>query len=134
VAAGTNGLSAIAGAIGLLTGASDFGADVDARLPFESLPFAGLMLALVVGVPSLALCLAAWRGDRRTEALAVVTGAALVGWIVVQIACIRAFSWFQPTYVAVGLAFAVHGWRGGGRPGQLLARSAHRERLPGSPA
>jgi dienelactone hydrolase len=37
--------------------------------------------------------------------LALVVGLMLIGWIVVQVAVIRAYSWFQPAYLAVGAAF-----------------------------
>ena len=122
VVAAIHGAAAAAGAVGLVTGAADFGDEIDARLPFESLPFAGLALALLVAVPAFVLAVAAWRGDPRCEELAVVVGVALVGWIVVQLLFIRSFSWFQPFYVALGLGFAVHGRRTGGPCSQLIER------------
>jgi hypothetical protein len=119
VAAALSGLSALAGAVGLLAGWTSFGPEIDARLPFGSPTLAGIALAAVVGVPMLVLAVAAWKGDPRTDALALVAGGLLIGWIVVQTAVIRAFSPFQPAYLLVGVAFAVVGWRAGGRVGDL---------------
>jgi hypothetical protein len=109
--AAANALVALAGAVGLVGGGLDFGAEIDGRLPFESLVLAGCALAAIVGVPSLVLALAAWRGDPRTAACAVATGVALIGWIAVQVAFIRSFSWFQPTYVVIGAGLVVAGRR-----------------------
>jgi hypothetical protein len=109
--AAANAFVAFAGAVGLVGGGLDFGAEIDARLPFDSLVLAGCALAAIVGVPSLVLALAAWRGDPRTAACAVATGVALIGWIAVQLVFIRTFSWFQPTYVGIGVGLVVAGRR-----------------------
>lgn len=109
--AGVTAVSAMGGAIGLIGGAADFGAEIDARLPFESLVLAGVALAAIVGIPSAALAVVAWRGDRRTGSAAVVVGVLLIGWIAVQVGFIQAFSWFQPAYVLIGSGFVVAGRR-----------------------
>ena len=102
-----NAFAAWAGAIGLLTGATDFGASIDERLPFDSLVLAGIALGVIVGIPLTVLAWSAWNGGTRTDDLALVAGLALIGWIVVQVAVIRAFSFFQPVYLAVGTVFVV---------------------------
>jgi uncharacterized membrane protein len=89
----------------LITGGTDFGDTINDRLPFQSLVLAGLALAVIVGIPLTVLAWSAWTGGRRTDDLALVVGLLLIGWIVVQIAVIRAFSWFQPAYLAIGTIF-----------------------------
>lgn len=100
-----NALAAWAGAIALLTGGADFGESINDRLPFDSLVLAGLALGIVVGVPLTVLAWSAWTGGPRTDDLALVAGLLLIGWIIVQVAVIRAFSLFQPAYLAVGASF-----------------------------
>lgn len=114
--AGVNALSAWFGVLGLVGGGLSFGAELDARLPFDSLVLAGLALAAVVAVPSTVLAVLAWRGDPRTPAATVVVGVLLIAWIVVQLAFLQSFSFFQPLYAAIGLAFLVTGQVLGRRP------------------
>ena len=94
--------SAYAGAVGLAAGATDTGSTINARLPFHSPVFGAVALAVIVGVPNTAVAWFAWRGDRRARPAALVAGVMLIGWIVVEFAIIREFSWLQPLYVAVG--------------------------------
>ncbi|MDH4160201.1 MAG: alpha/beta fold hydrolase [Actinomycetota bacterium] len=100
-----NAFGAWAGAVGLATGGMDFGESINDRLPFDSLVLAGLALGIIVGIPLTALAWSAWVGGPRTDDLALAVGLTLIGWIVVQVAVIRAFSLFQPAYLAVGAAF-----------------------------
>ncbi len=104
-AAALNALGAWAGAVGLITGGTDFGESINDRLPFDSLVLAGLALVTVVGVPFTVLAWSAWSGSSRTDELALVGGLLLIGWIVGQVVVIRAFSFFQPTYLVVGACF-----------------------------
>ena len=103
--AAINALVGWAGAIALITGGADFGESINDRLPFDSPVLAGFALGIIVGIPLTALAWSAWTGGPRTDDLALVTGLVLIGWIVVQVAVIRAFSFFQPAYLAVGVAF-----------------------------
>jgi pimeloyl-ACP methyl ester carboxylesterase len=100
-----NAFAAWAGAIGLVTGGMDFGASINDRLPFDSPVLAGLALATLVGVPLTLLAWSAWTGGPRTDDLALVVGLTLIVWIVVQVAVIRAYSFFQPAYLAIGTYF-----------------------------
>jgi hypothetical protein len=70
-----------------------------------------MALAVVVGAPFAVLAWTAWRGDRRAELAAGAAGVLLVGWIVVQLAILRAPSFLHAVYLAVGLAFAYAGRR-----------------------
>jgi dienelactone hydrolase len=97
-----NAFAAWAGTFGLITGGTDFGEVINDRLPFDSVVLAGLALAAVVAIPLTLLAWSAWTGGARTADLAAIVGLMLIGWIVGQVAVIRAFSLFQPVYVAVG--------------------------------
>lgn len=103
--AALNAFGAWAGAVGLITGAMDFGEVIDERLPFDSLVVAGLALATIVAVPLTVLAWSAWVGGPRTDQLALLVGLLLIGWIIGQIVVIRAFSPFQPAYLAVAAGF-----------------------------
>lgn len=98
-----NALAAWAGGLGMVLGVLDLGEDLDSRLPFGSLVFAGVALVAIVAIPSTVLAWAGWTGSDRTPEIAAVAGALLVGWIVVQIVVLRAFSLLQPVYLAVGV-------------------------------
>ena len=99
-----NAGAALFGAIGLVTDRLSLGAEVERRLPLQSTAFAGLALAVVVAAPLAMLGWCAWRGDERTDQETMLAGLLLVGWIAVQVAFIRTFSWFQPAYLLIGAA------------------------------
>ncbi len=100
-----NAFGVWAGAVGLVTGGMDFGESINDRLPFDSLVLSGLALGIIVGIPLTVLAWSAWTGGPRTDDLALAVGLTLIVWIVVQVAVIRAFSLFQPAYLAVGAHF-----------------------------
>ena len=111
VFAGVIATAAYFGALGLILGFLDLGATVTARLPFDSPVLGGVALTIVVAVPSSVLAWLAWRGDRRTAVAAVVTGTLIVAWIAVELAFIREFSFFHPTFVVIGIALIWIGYR-----------------------
>ncbi len=80
-----------------------------ARLPLHSPVLGGLALAVVVAVPFTLLAAAAWRGSERTDELALGSGVLLVGWILVELAFIRSFSFFHPLYLVIGALFVLSG-------------------------
>jgi len=102
-------LSAVGGAIGLVSGALSMGGDLESRLPLGSPVLAGVALAVVVAVPFAVLAAAAWQGSTRTDQLACVASVLLLGWLVVELAFIRELSFFQPLYGAVAVGFV---WAG----------------------
>lgn len=104
-------LSAVAGSIGLVTGGLDPDLVVTSRLPWQSPVLGGIALIGAVALPFAALAAVAWDGRASTGRLATAAGWCLVAWIVIQVAIIRTFSFFQPMYLAVGLAFVVTGPR-----------------------
>ncbi len=103
--AAVNAAAAWVGALALMSGTLDFGERANHRLPFDSLVFAGCALAALVAIPLTGLAWLAWNGAARTNVVALVTGLMLVGWIVVQVVVLQAFSLFQPTYLCVGAYF-----------------------------
>jgi pimeloyl-ACP methyl ester carboxylesterase len=100
-----NAVAAWAGAIALVTGGTDFGEGLNHRLPFDSPVIAGVALATVVAIPLTVLAWSAWTGAARTDETALIVGLLLIGWIVVQVAVLQAFSLFQPAYLCVGAYF-----------------------------
>ncbi|MDO8388969.1 MAG: CoA-binding protein [Actinomycetota bacterium] len=119
IAAALVAVSAYAGCVGLAGGGLSLGADVDARLPWHSPVVGGVALALLVAVPFTMLAKWAWAGDRRTNLASVLFGAALIAWLLVELAFIREFSFFHPLYTAIGIAFIVAGSRPQPRPVDL---------------
>jgi hypothetical protein len=104
-------LTAWAGAVALMAGAVSLGFDLNRRLPWHSPVLGGVALMIVVAVPMSVLAVLAWRNDRRTRIVGVVSGVLLVGWILVEYAFLRELSFFHPLYVAVGLAVLVSSLR-----------------------
>lgn len=104
-------VGAAAGTLGLWSGSIDFGEEITARLPWGSALVAGAALLVVVAVPMAVAAVTAWRGDPRAPQLLLVAGVLLVGWIVVEVAFIRSFSWLQPVCAAWGALVAVLGLR-----------------------
>lgn len=116
---GTSGfvaLWAFAGAAGLAGGGADLGAEVTSRLPFDSLGFAGCMLALVVGIPMAATAISTLRTDRHAADLAFTAGVLLVGWVTIQPWVIGRFHWLQPIFGVLGIYVCVLALRFRHRP------------------
>ena len=103
VFAGLIALSAYAGAIGLITGWLSLDNTAATRLPFSSPVLGGIALAVIVAAPASWLAWLAWRGDPRIEAVELLAGSLLIGWILVELAFIREFSLFHPTYLVIGV-------------------------------
>lgn len=103
--------AAVGGAVSLAIGAIDLGSALNARLPFASPVLGGLALLAFVAVPLGLTAGSAWRGEAETADLLVGTGLLLVGWIVVQLAFIRSFSWFHPAYAGIGTGLVLVGER-----------------------
>jgi hypothetical protein len=106
-----NTVAALAGAWGLVTGVIDMGVTLNARLPGGSPVFAGVALFLLVAVPNGALAAVALRRGRHTGLVGIAVGAAMVVWILVELAFIRELSFFHPLYITVGLVMIWAGVR-----------------------
>lgn len=96
-----------AGVLGLVGGGIDFGPTITNRLPFDSPMLAGVALLLVVAIPMTAAGLAAWRNSPYCGNAAMAAGWLLIGWIVVEVAVIRTYSWMQPVCLAYGAVVAL---------------------------
>ncbi|MFJ2666371.1 hypothetical protein ACIO14_18670 [Nocardia fluminea] len=116
---GTSGfvaLWAFAGAVGLAGGGIDLGTEVTDQLPFDSLFFAGSMLALIVGFPMATTAVATLRTDLHMVPIAFTSGLLLLGWVAVQPFVIGRFHWLQPLFGLLGLAVCVLAYRLRHRP------------------
>ncbi len=96
-------IGALGGAVGLVTGGVDLG-PATASLPFGSVVFAGLALGVVNCLLPVVVALAALRRAPWAVWGHYLVGAALVGWIVVQVAVLGwPPHWLQITYFLYGL-------------------------------
>ncbi|MBW0272790.1 hypothetical protein ATM97_22120 [Nocardia sp. MH4] len=96
---------AFAGAFGLITGAVPLSPASVERIPLHSPILAGVGLALVVGLPMAVVALTVTDDDTHNAQTTLVAASALIGWILLQLALLREFSWLQP--VCLVFAFAV---------------------------
>ena len=97
-------------AVGLLGGGISFGATIDARLPYGSLLLAGLALLAIVALPMTVAAVAAAKDTHHSPDLVFAAGLLLVVWIGVELAFIKAYSWFHPTYLAAAVVVLGLGW------------------------
>jgi len=102
VYAGFIALSAYFGSVGMISGLLPVGAPLAQRLPLHSPVFAGIALALVVGLPASVVAVLSWRRHPRTPDAAALAGLLLVGWIAVELVIARQFSALQVVYAAAG--------------------------------
>jgi hypothetical protein len=108
-------VSAYFGAVGLISELLPIDAAMSTNLPFHSPVFAGLALAVVVGLPTSTLAWLAVRAHPGTETAATMAGVLLVGWIAVEILIVREFSGLQVLYAAAGIGLIAEGGRSGWR-------------------
>ena len=98
------GLSAVAGALGLVVGYMNIPPSVLNGTPFADFTVPALLLGFVVGGSALTAAVIALFGPQRFDALAsAAAGCVMVGWITVEIALIGLGSWLQVAYFVVGL-------------------------------
>ena len=98
------------GVLGLLGGSLTFGETINARLPFGSRVLAGVALLIIVAGPMTVATVALVRHARRSADLVFGAGLLLVAWIAVQLAFIEAYSWYQPTYLALACVVLALCW------------------------
>ena len=127
VGTGLIALSAYAGVVGLLGGGISFGETIDARLPFGSLILAGLALLAIVAVPMTIASVAAAKGTHHGPDLVFAAGLLLVIWIGVELAFIKAYSWFHPTYLVAAIVVLSLGWL------MIRAHSGHASQISSAP-
>ncbi|MFC4950737.1 hypothetical protein [Pseudonocardia sp. GCM10023141] len=108
------GGSAVVGGLGLMRDGMGLPAAWLAATPFPTWTWPGIFLLAGVAAPMLVAAAMEAAGMRRAGDVSVAAGAALVVWIVVQLAVLQQFSVLQPVMAAAGLAVV------------LAARWAHR--------
>jgi len=96
-------VGALAGGVSLATGAID-ASSFSSDLPFESPVLAGIALVAVNAVVPAVVVVAAVRQASSAMNGHRIVGAALMGWIVVQIGFIGLSSWLQPVLFLWGAA------------------------------
>lgn len=97
-------IGAYGGAVGLITGGIDLG-EATAELPFGSTAFGGWALLVVNGLLPTVVVVGALRGRPWAETGHLVVGAALIGWIVVQVSLLGwPPHWLQILYFLWGWA------------------------------
>jgi hypothetical protein len=104
------GIIAISAYAGVVGGAISFGETINARLPFHSLFLAGIALLLVVAAPLTAAGVACIRDLRYASELVIGAGLLLIAWIAVELAFIKSYSWFQPTYLGLAILVLIRGF------------------------
>jgi hypothetical protein len=109
--AGLVAASAYFGAVGLMTGFLAVSPTMAARLPFQSPVVGGIALALVVALPSTAVCVLSHRRHPRVREAAALAGCLLVSWIVIELAFVRQFSALQVIYALAGALLIMLGDR-----------------------
>ncbi|PXW30333.1 UNVERIFIED_CONTAM: hypothetical protein DES50_108143 [Williamsia faeni] len=109
VTATTTSVLALAGAIGVAGGGTRFGEEIESRLPWQSPVFAGIALAVVVGIPTALAAFTLWRNTTQAALITLIAGFLLVGWIAVQIAVIQTFNPLQVVFGLVGFQLVAAG-------------------------
>jgi hypothetical protein len=94
----------------LVGGVISFGEVINARLPFHSLFLGGIALLLFVAAPMTAAAVACIRDLRYAAELVIGAGLLLVAWIAVELAFIKSYSWFHPTYLGLAILVLICGW------------------------
>lgn len=103
-----NGLSALAGGIGLIlnTDGKALGMDTEmlASTPFETFLIPGIVLFVVNGIGNATGAILTLRKYKMSAYVAAFFGFVLMVWIISQVAWIGYQSFLQPLYFATGLA------------------------------
>jgi hypothetical protein len=103
-------LCALGGAIYFFARQQDaMPSDILARTPFGSWVWPGVLLALIVGVPSAVVAVAAMARKPWAHAGHAIVGALLMGWIIVQVAFVGFIAGLQPLMFLWGLVIVLLG-------------------------
>ena len=101
------GLGALAGGFGLVKDPSGSALGVPLSLlegsPFPDFLIPGIFLLAVNGVGSMIGAVLSFTRRRYAQEIAIVLGAILVAWIVIQVVIIRSFSWMHILYFILGV-------------------------------
>ena len=97
------GVGALYGAFGLMANGLGMPLEWLSRLPVDTWTWPGVALLVSVAVPQLVAAWLVWRHDTWAGVAGVVVGAALVLWIVVQLAVLQRYFFLQPVIAGIGL-------------------------------
>ena len=98
------GAAAVYGGIGLMVDGMGMPLAWLDRLPVDTWTWPGVALLATVALPQLLGAWLVWRRDPRAGAVGALVGAALVVWILVQLALLQRYFFLQPLVAAIGLA------------------------------
>jgi hypothetical protein len=119
------GVNAVWGGAMLMADSWALSGDWLARTPFDSWFLPGLALLLLIGGTQLAASASLLTARRYARAVAVVAGAVLAGWIVVQLAWLQVFHpVLQPLMLAIGVLTVVLARRLPGEPVDSVSTAA----------
>lgn len=107
-----NGIGAIAGGFGILTGGAGLPMEMLDGTPFASYTIPGWILLVVVGGSSTLAAAMLWKRWRWANEAAVVAGGLLMGWIVTEFVMIPEGWLPQLLYFAIALSILALGLRG----------------------
>lgn len=102
-----NGLSAVAGGIGLMTGSVNPGQELLTNTDFSSFYFPGVILFAVVGGSSLLAALAVYKKVVGAELASLLAGIILLFWLIGEVASIHQIHFLQVVYAisAIGVLY-----------------------------
>jgi hypothetical protein len=107
-------LNAVHGGVGLMVNGMGMPDEWLEHLPVDTWVLPGVALLLTVAAPQALAALAVWRAGERAPLVGVLAGAALVLWILVQLALLQRYFFLQPVIAGLGLAEVALAlvWRG----------------------
>lgn len=94
--------NAVYGGVGLMVNGLGMPQDWLARTPFGTWTWPGVALLVTVAAPQLLAAALVLVSDRRAALVALVVGAGLVLWIVVQLLVLRRYFFLQPVIAGLG--------------------------------
>lgn len=102
--------NALYGGIGLMVDGMGMPDEWLEPLPVDTWTWPGVALLLTVAAPQLATAWLVWRRHPWAPVAGLVAGAALVLWIVVQLALLQRYFFLQPVIAGLGLAEVLLAW------------------------
>ena len=104
------GVGAVYGGIGLMVNGMGMPSEWLDRMPVDTWTWPGLALLLSVAVPQFVAAWLVTRHDPRAGVVGLAVGAALVLWIVVQLAVLQRYFFLQPVIAGIGLVEVLVSW------------------------
>ena len=117
------GVNAVYGGIGLIVNGMGMPDDWLEHTPFDSWLLPGLALLVTVALPQFAAARVVLRRDPRAPLVGMAVGAALVLWILVQLAVLQRYFFLQPVIAGFGVVEVVLALAWRRRAGEWQTRS-----------